>query len=138
LIVPGCDIQKAQIWILEIWKGTECEKGAPEKKNELTHPIITKAADTICWEKSSMADKIWDGYSIHHIAKILGFPSASACALAGWFFGGVAGTRLVQIEVDCPQHQKHIALDLQTTTPIDPNVSNVTDASPRCFEEVTH
>jgi hypothetical protein len=111
-IVDNWTEEKPLTWLLPIWSTAENERQDAENVTELVEDIIPKVVDqniTITSdfvkgplrECQKMIDSIADGYSTGFVTKVLRYSMIFAFAAAGWFFGGVAGTRDFSHDIEC-------------------------------------
>jgi hypothetical protein len=109
-IITDWTEQKDLVWLLPIWNTTETEEESREKDGEVVESVIEEPETiTITSEFvngnltdcQTMIDSICDAYSTQHVVSMLKIVSAVACGCAGWFFGGVAGTRLGSQDIYC-------------------------------------
>jgi hypothetical protein len=111
-IVSEWSVQKDLIWLLPIWNSETTEEQVQEKSSELVESVVAPATAeeiTITSEFvngnlvdcQTRIDNMCDAYSTNHVVSMLRIASAIACICAGWFFGGVSGTRLASKDIDC-------------------------------------
>jgi hypothetical protein len=98
-------------WLLSIWETVTNEQTDLARESELVDTIapppdqkITITSEFVkgpLRDCQAKMDSISDGFSTAQVCKVLRYTMVFAFGAAGWFFGGVAGTRVFSHDIDC-------------------------------------